>query len=330
MTHSGDSWNYRRVINIERHNGATGQVWSGLRRVSGGNTVKTLLMGAAALGALMLAPDLASAAVQGYATANVNMRSGPSTAYPAVTVIPVGAPVSINGCMSSVNWCDVSFVGGRGWVSGNYVQASYRSNRVYVAPDYYQGLGIPTVTFEVNDYWGRYYRGRDFYRERDRWRDYNWRGDRQPPPPPRWDDRRGPPPGGWDRDRDDRRPPPGGWDRDRDGHRGPPGGWDRDRDDRDRGRPDRDRPDRADRDRPDRGRPDMVRPDRDRPDAGRPDNGRPDMGRPDRDRPDARPDRGRPDRPDRPERPPQADQGARVPPGSPDAVRRCVPGSCGN
>ncbi|MDE1156931.1 MAG: SH3 domain-containing protein [Neorhizobium sp.] len=272
--------------------------------------MKKILLSAAALSAMVALPSIADAAVRGYATANVNMRSGPSTAYPAVTVIPVGAPVSINGCMSSVNWCDVSFVGGRGWVSGNYVQASYQSNRVYVAPDYYRGLGIPSVTFDVDNYWGRYYRGRDFYRDRGRWRDYDWRADDRyqpppPPPPPRWQDNRpsGPPPD-WDRN-DNRRPPPG-WN----GDNRPRPGWDRN-DDRRPPPPDRGpdmRPDRGPDMRPDRG-PDM------RPDRGpdmRPDRGpdmRPDRG-PDRN-PDRAPDRG-PDR--RPPPPPQANQPAPPPP----------------
>lgn len=205
--------------------------------------VKKFILAAAATSALMVAPTLAEAAVRGYATANVNMRSGPSTGYPAVTVVPVGAPITIHGCMSNVNWCDVAFVGGRGWVSGSYISTTYRQNRVYVAPDYYRPLGIPTVTFEVDNYWGRYYRDRDFYRDRDRW------DRRPPPPPPRWtrEDRRPPPPPpGWDRDdrrgpppswdRDDRRGPPRDWDRsDRrdDDRRGPPPGWDRDNDRRD-------------------------------------------------------------------------------------------------
>ena len=190
--------------------------------------MKRIMMSAAAFCALLVAPSIADAAVRGFATANVNMRSGPSTGYPAVTVIPVGAPVTINGCMSSVNWCDVSFVGGRGWVSGRYVQAEYRSDRVYIGPEYYRPLGIPMVTFDVDTYWGRYYRDRDFYRDRDRWRRYSggdWdRGpDRRPPPPP---------PPRWERDRDRDR-----WERDRE--------WDRDRTreewrDRDRDR-DRDR-----------------------------------------------------------------------------------------
>ncbi|HEV7437466.1 MAG TPA: SH3 domain-containing protein [Pseudorhizobium sp.] len=164
-------------------------------------------------------PSLADAAVRGFATANVNMRSGPSTSYPAVTVIPNGAPVTIYGCMSSVNWCDVAFSGGRGWVSGNYVQARYQQRRVDVGPQYYRPLGIPTVTFEIGNYWDRHYRGRDFYRDRDRWdrRGRDW-------------DRRDRDRGDWDRDRRDR--DRGDWDRDR---------RDRDRDDRRWSRDNRDR-----------------------------------------------------------------------------------------
>ncbi|WP_407070463.1 SH3 domain-containing protein [Neorhizobium alkalisoli] len=221
--------------------------------------MKKILISVAALCAMFAAPTLAEAAVRGFATANVNMRSGPSTGYPAVTVIPAGESVTINGCLSNVNWCDVSFYGGRGWVSGTYVQASYRSNRVYVGPQYYRPLGIPTITFDVDTYWGRYYRDRDFYRDRNRWRRYTWDPyDRpSPPPPPRWDRDRDRDPPRWDRDprrwdrdpprwdRDDRRPPR--WDRDRDN-------WDRDRDDRRPPRVDRDEPrrppPRVDRDEP--------------------------------------------------------------------------------
>jgi Uncharacterized protein with a bacterial SH3 domain homologue len=133
------------------------------------------IIGAGLLVAAAL-PAIAEAA-NGYATANVNLRAGPSTGYPAVTVIPAGAGVDIYGCMSGANWCDVGFAGIRGWVSGSYLQAVYGERRVYVGPDYYRPLGIPSVTFSIGNYWDRHYRGRDFYRDRDRWddrRDRRW------------------------------------------------------------------------------------------------------------------------------------------------------------
>jgi uncharacterized protein YraI len=183
----------------------------------------------------MLAPAIAQAA-EGYSTANVNMRAGPSTRYPAVAVIPAGSSVEIRGCLSDVNWCDVEFYGGRGWVSGQYVQALYQQRRVYVGPQYYRPLGIPMIRFSVDNYWDRYYRNRDFYRDRDRWSrgpDYYYR-DR--------DNR--------DRDRDNR-------DRDRN--------WrerDGDRDGRNRDRDWRDDNQRDDRQRDDRQRGERQRDDR--------------------------------------------------------------------
>ncbi|OBY05201.1 ligand-binding protein SH3, partial [Rhizobium leguminosarum bv. trifolii] len=165
---------------------------------------------------------------------------------PAVAVIPAGSSVEIRGCLSDVNWCDVEFYGGRGWVSGQYVQASYQQRRVYVGPQYYRPLGIPMIRFSVDNYWDRYYRNRDFYRDRDRWSrgpDYYYR-DR--------DNR--------DRDRDrDNRDRDRNW-RERDG----------DRDGRDRNRDWRDDNQRDDRQRGDRQRGERQRDDR-RGDDRRPD-----------------------------------------------------------
>ncbi len=160
-------------------------------------------------------PGLAAAATA-YSTANVNMRSGPSTQYPPVLVIPAGQRVDIQGCMQTANWCDVAYAGYRGWVSGSYLQTTYSQRRVYVDPQYYRPLGIPSITFSIGSYWDRHYRDRDFYRDRDRWRDGNYR-----PRPPRDndDDWRRPPVR--DNDGDWRRPPsePSWRDRDRDRER---------------------------------------------------------------------------------------------------------------
>ena len=46
-----------------------------------------------ALGLLAGAAGLAEAATVAVATGNVNLRAGPSTAYPVVTVVPAGARI---------------------------------------------------------------------------------------------------------------------------------------------------------------------------------------------------------------------------------------------
>lgn len=237
--------------------------------------MKFKVLAASLLTALMALPAIAEAA-EGFATANVNMRSGPSTAYPAVTMIPVGVPLQINGCLNDTPWCDVSFYGGRGWVAGHYIQATYQSRRIYVDRQYYRPLGIPTVVFNFDDYWGRYYRGRDFYRDRDRWRRGPGWGDRRPDSG--WDRRNSP---SWDRGSGWNDNQDGNWDRrphrNRDWNDGQDRNWDR-RPDRDRNRDwDGQRDGNRDwgRQRPDDNRDWGNRPDRQR-DNNRPDNNRPD------------------------------------------------------
>lgn len=142
-------------------------------------------LGAIALLAAFAAPTLAHAAASAIATTDVNMRAGPSTAYPVVTVIGGGNNLTVYGCLEGGAWCDVNYRGARGWMSGNYLAYLERGPR-YTAP---------VVTFSFGSYWDDHYRGYGFYRDRDRYR--HWRHDRYDD---RWDrrERR------WDR-RDDRR-----------------------------------------------------------------------------------------------------------------------------
>jgi len=109
------------------------------------------------------AASLAQAA-PGYSTGNVNMRAGPSTAYPAVTVIPVGAPVEILGCLNGWAWCDTVYAGNRGWVAGSYLNASYRGARVPFV-SYAPRIGVPVVAYNRDVYWRTHYRARPFYRQ---------------------------------------------------------------------------------------------------------------------------------------------------------------------
>lgn len=135
-------------------------------------TLRPLLAGAALTASLAL-PSVAAAATTGYVTVDLNLRAGPSTAYPVVTTMYAGAPVTVYGCLSDWGWCDVSWEGWRGWASGTYLDILYQSEPVYL-PTYAPRIGLPIITFEFATYWDRHYHGRPWYRERDRWYAY-WR-----------------------------------------------------------------------------------------------------------------------------------------------------------
>lgn len=173
---------------------------------------KLRLIGAVA-GLTFFGLAAAAEAAPGYSTADVNIRTGPDTDFPSVGVIPEGDDVEIAGCLRDESWCDVVWAGNRGWVFSEYLAFEQRGEYVPL-PDVGPAVfGIPIVTFVATDYWDRYYRGRPWYRDRDRWISFRAR------PRPGW---RAPPPGrrspGWWR-KDYRaptglRPPPDrGWHR---------------------------------------------------------------------------------------------------------------------
>jgi uncharacterized protein YraI len=148
----------------------------------GRSIMKFVWIAAVALAALTAAPSHAAAA-NAYATGNVNMRAGPGVDYPRITTVQRNAAVTVYGCTRQWTWCDTEWRGYRGWVSANFLEFIHRGRRVQ--PDYGPRIGLPIITFEFGPYWDRHYRGRSWYRDRDRW-------DR---------DRRGR--DGWDRDRRD-------------------------------------------------------------------------------------------------------------------------------
>jgi len=144
-------------------------------------------MAGAALVAAFIVTGAAHAA-PGFATADVNMRTGPDTEFPSVGVIPDGAPVEVFGCLNDESWCDVSSQDNRGWVFSEYLSIEYHG-AVTALPDVgLGGFGIPVVVFNAGEYWNHYYVGRPWFRERDRWiafKIHPREGWRAPPPGPR-------------------------------------------------------------------------------------------------------------------------------------------------
>ncbi|MFT3732347.1 MAG: SH3 domain-containing protein [Hyphomicrobium sp.] len=194
----------------------------------------------AAIFAAFLALGSAAQASPGFTSANVNMRTGPDTEFPSVGVIPEGDPVDVRGCLRDESWCDVLWGGNRGWVYSEYLGFDYRGQTTLLPDVGIAAFGIPVVAFVASDYWNRYYVGRPWYADRQRWfgfKVYARPGWRPPPPGPRA-------PGWWRsgyRAPSGMKPPPGpGWHRpDRPRNAGP-GRDDRRHDDR---RPNDRRPD---------------------------------------------------------------------------------------
>jgi len=126
--------------------------------------------------ALIAAPT-AAFAQDAIVTVDLNMRAGPSTAFPVVDVVPGRTPVDVHGCVAGYSWCDVSADDNRGWVSGAYLSYAARGSYVPLF-EYVSEYDVPIISFSVGNYWDSYYRGRPWYGERSRWSsrwEANWR-----------------------------------------------------------------------------------------------------------------------------------------------------------
>ncbi|MEO7917106.1 MAG: SH3 domain-containing protein [Dokdonella sp.] len=128
----------------------------------------TTLFGLLAAAGLALAIPVSAQAGSGYLSVNVNLRAGPAIDYPSVYVAPRGSAVEVYGCIDSWEWCDVSWDGYRGWVSGNYLDYGWNGRRVPVY-DYGPRLGLGIISFNFGNYWTSHYRHRSWYGDRHRY-----------------------------------------------------------------------------------------------------------------------------------------------------------------
>lgn len=116
----------------------------------------------------LAAAPAATAATAAVAVTNVNLRAGPSTVYPTVTVVPTGAAITTFGCVATYSWCDIGFGAYRGWMAASYIQVIYGGAPVVLTPPLAPTIGITVVVFN-RAYWDRYYVAYPWYR---RWAAY--------------------------------------------------------------------------------------------------------------------------------------------------------------
>ncbi|HEY1997574.1 SH3 domain-containing protein [Paraburkholderia sp.] len=123
----------------------------------------------AALASLLTVPCFAFAQAQGYVNQPANLLAGPGDDYPVVAGLAPNQPVTVMGCVSGYEWCDVAVDDLRGWVYGDALSYPYEGNYVPLM-SYGAVIGFPVVVFSLDNYWDHYYRGRPWYGDRDRWR----------------------------------------------------------------------------------------------------------------------------------------------------------------
>lgn len=105
----------------------------------------------------------ATAATVAVSTANVNLRAGPATSYPVVTVLPQGSRIITHGCVADYAWCDVAFGQYRGWVSASYIQVVYQGGLVVLSAAVAPTVGVSVVTYN-RAYWNTHYVAQPWYR----------------------------------------------------------------------------------------------------------------------------------------------------------------------
>jgi uncharacterized protein YraI len=121
----------------------------------------------------------AAQAYQAFVSAPAPLRAGPAGNFPPIVALRPGQPVEVYGCLAGYQWCDVSIGPDRGWFNGAWLDFPYQGRREAIVGFGIQ-IDVPVVAFSFDDYWGRYYRERSFYGERDHWAHFV-------PPGHRWD-----------------------------------------------------------------------------------------------------------------------------------------------
>jgi uncharacterized protein YraI len=74
-----------------------------------------------AAGLLAAVTATGASAATSVTSASLNLRTGPATGYPAITVVPARQAVTVYGCTAGPGWCDIGWAGYRGWIAASYL-----------------------------------------------------------------------------------------------------------------------------------------------------------------------------------------------------------------
>ncbi|MCW5714825.1 MAG: SH3 domain-containing protein [Bauldia sp.] len=69
-------------------------------------------------------PPVVTGSVQAQTTVQLNMRTGPGTQYGVIRAVPAGGVVSLIQCTPGYSWCEGTYQGSRGWMSGQYLRST--------------------------------------------------------------------------------------------------------------------------------------------------------------------------------------------------------------
>jgi uncharacterized protein YraI len=142
--------------------------------------LKKFLGVAAALAAFAAFPAHADSTTVWFVPGPVDLRAGPDNTFPVVATIPAQAHMDLEGCLSGWTWCDVSWNGQRGWVSGHDIESIYQNKTSYVT-ELGPTVNVPVVTYNTSTYWDTYYKTQPFYTKREEF--VKWEPAPSVPPP---------------------------------------------------------------------------------------------------------------------------------------------------
>ncbi|WP_201861299.1 SH3 domain-containing protein [Microvirga soli] len=120
---------------------------------------------AIALATSLVLPGAVLAEALAFTATDLNIRTGPAASYQRFDTIEEGDRVVVHGCLTGYNWCDVSWSGERGWVSGKYLAYAGQRYARQPIPSIGVTIGVPVIGFRPNVYHRRYYVDRPWYRD---------------------------------------------------------------------------------------------------------------------------------------------------------------------